>query len=214
MPWQPELAGTARLHSRLGMSRRGRSPSGRLCSDGGGELRSVGSGWLRKGFALPLLGASVRPCGWVRGPFGSDCLLSCPGEVTRRSAGRGMRVRGGRCLANRARSHVTWGLALQKRGTPSRGPGVSRKPPARLISVPTRSPRDAAGQRPPWSRLRDRVPRGRDWRPDAQVVQNQGASALIASSSRALSAGIRVGREKAGPLGRGLRNRGAEVRGS
>lgn len=49
---------------------------------------------------------------------------------------------------------------------------------------------------------------------DVPLVQNQDANALIASSSRALSAGIRMGREKVGPLGRGLQNRGAEVRGS
>lgn len=102
------------------------------------------------------------------------------------------------------------GLALKKRWTPSRGLGVSRKPSARLISVLTSSPRDVAGQRLP----RNGVPRGRDWRTDAQVAQNQGADALIASSSRALSAGIRTGREKAGPLGRRLQNGGAEVGGS
>lgn len=106
------------------------------------------------------------------------------------------------------------GLALKKRWTPSRGLGVSRKPSVRLISVLTSSPRDVAGQRLSWSLPRNGVPRGRDWRTDAQVAQNQGADALIASSSRALSAGIRTGREKAGPLERGLQNGGAEVGGS
>lgn len=36
-------------------------------------------------------------------------------------------------------------------------------------------------------------------------MQNQDADTLIASSSRALSAGIRMGREEEGPVGRGRR---------